>query len=111
MQINQGITMATESRLTKFEPFRGSPRLTNTGPTGQGFPMTIIRIAAAAVALSMGMAFASGAAAAPQCNHSAAEYAQVIRHFESEAAKARALADRNPLYESDVGYYASALAA
>jgi hypothetical protein len=73
--------------------------------------MTIIRIMAAAFALSMGMAFASGAAAAPQCKHSASEYAQVIRHFESEAVKARALADRNPLYEADVGYYTSALAA
>jgi hypothetical protein len=29
--------------------------------------------------------------------------------LEAEAAKARALADQNPLYESDVGYYASAL--
>lgn len=74
--------------------------------------MTILRIMAAASALAMGMAFASSAAAAPlQCKHSASEYAQVIRHFESEAAKARMLADRNPLYESDVGYYTSALAA
>jgi hypothetical protein len=74
--------------------------------------MTIIRIMAAVSALAMGMAFASSAAAAPlQCKHSASEYAQVIRHFESEAAKARMLADRNPLYESDVGYYTSALAA
>ena len=73
--------------------------------------MTIIRIMAAASALAMGVAFASSAAAAPQCNHSASEYAQVIRHFESEAAKARVLADRNPLYEADVGYYTSALAA
>jgi hypothetical protein len=71
--------------------------------------MTALRIAAAAVALMAGMAFASGTAAA-QCKHSAAEYAQVIRHFESEAAKARALADRNPLYESDVAYYTSVLA-
>jgi hypothetical protein len=73
--------------------------------------MTILRIMAAASALAMGMAVASSAAAAPQCKHSASEYAQVIRHFESEAAKARVLADRNPLYESDVGYYTSALAA
>jgi hypothetical protein len=75
--------------------------------------MTILRIAAAAFALAMGMALASGSAAAAQlqCKHSASEYAQVIRHFESEAAKARMLADRNPLYESDVGYYTSALAA
>jgi hypothetical protein len=73
--------------------------------------MTILRIMAAAFALTMGMAFASGAVAAQlQCKHSASEYAQVIRLFESEAAKARLLADRNPLYESDVAYYASALA-
>jgi hypothetical protein len=73
--------------------------------------MTIFRIMAAAFALAMGMAFASGAAAASlQCKHSASEYAQVIRLFESESAKARVLADRNPLYESDVAYYASALA-
>jgi hypothetical protein len=57
------------------------------------------------------MAFVSGAAAAPlQCKHSASEYLQVIKLFESEAARARMLAERNPLYESDVGYYASALA-
>lgn len=75
--------------------------------------MTILRIIAAAFALSMGMALASGSAAGAQlqCKHSASEYTQVIRHFESEAAKARLLADRNPLYESDVGYYISALAA
>jgi hypothetical protein len=74
--------------------------------------MTIFRIMAAAFALTMGMAFASASAAAaqPQCKHNAAEYAQVIRHFESEAAKVRSLADRNPLYESDVAYYTSVLA-
>ena len=74
--------------------------------------MTIFRIIAAAFALTMGMALASGSAAAAQlqCKHNASEYAQVIRHFESEAAKARVLADRNPLYESDVAYYASVLA-
>ena len=73
--------------------------------------MTISRITAVVFALTMGVAFVSGsAAAAPQCKHTAAEYAKVIRHFESEAAKARVLADRNPLYESDLAYYASALA-
>jgi hypothetical protein len=73
--------------------------------------MTILRIMAAALALTMGMAFASGAVAAQlQCKHSASEYLQVIKLFEGEAARARALADRNPLYESDVAYYASALA-
>jgi hypothetical protein len=74
--------------------------------------MTMIRIIAAAFALTIGMALVSGsaAAAALQCKHSATEYAQVIRHFESEAAKAQTLAEHNPLYESDVAYYASALA-
>ena len=74
--------------------------------------MTIVRIIAAAFALTTGLSLAGGNAAASQlqCRHSAAEYAQVIRHFESEAAKARALAERNPLYESDVAYYVSVLA-
>jgi hypothetical protein len=73
--------------------------------------MTIFRIVAASFALAMSMALTSGSAVANglQCKHNASEYAQVIRHFESEAAKARTLAERNPLYESDVAYYASAL--
>jgi hypothetical protein len=45
-----------------------------------------------------------------QCNHTLAQYVQVIKVLETQAAWARALADRNPLYESDVGYYASVLA-
>lgn len=74
--------------------------------------MTILRILAAAFALTIGLAFVAGSAAASQlqCRHSAAEYAQAIRHFESEATKARVLAAQNPLYESDVAYYASVLA-
>ena len=31
------------------------------------------------------------------------------RHLEAAAAKARVLAEQNPLYESDVKYYASIL--
>jgi hypothetical protein len=74
--------------------------------------MTILRILAAALALTIGLAFVAGSAAASelQCRHSASEYAQAIRHSESEASKARALAAQNPLYESDVAYYASVLA-
>lgn len=74
--------------------------------------MTISRILAVAFALTMGIALTSGSAAAAglQCKHHAAEYAQVIKHFESEAAKVRTLAASNPLYESDLAYYASALA-
>lgn len=74
--------------------------------------MTILRIVAAAFAITIGLAFASvgAAAASSACTHSAADYARAIRHFETEAARAQALAERNPLYESDVAYYASALA-
>jgi len=73
--------------------------------------MTTIRFAAAALALAIGLVAVPGVAAAQyQCKHTAAQYSQAIRHFEAEAAKARALASRDPLYESDVAYYASVLA-
>ena len=74
--------------------------------------MTIFRIIAAALRVrdGYGIRVRRSRRSQLQCKHSASEYAQVIRLFESEAAKARALADRNPLYESDVAYYASVLA-
>jgi hypothetical protein len=43
------------------------------------------------------------------CKYTPAQHAEALRMLEAEAAKARALAEANPLYESDVGYYASAL--
>ena len=39
------------------------------------------------------------------CTHSLAQYNEAIRQFEAEAAKANALAQRDPLYASDVAYY------
>ena len=73
--------------------------------------MTTIRFAASALALAIGLVAMPGVAAAQyQCKNTAAQYAQAIRHFEAEAAKARTLAARDPLYESDVAYYASVLA-
>jgi hypothetical protein len=48
-------------------------------------------------------------AAALECKHTPAEYAEALRHLEAAAAKARTLAERNPLYESDVAYYAAVL--
>jgi hypothetical protein len=74
--------------------------------------MTIFRIIAATLALSLGMALMSGAAAAAglQCRHSADQYAQAIKRFEGEAARARVLAAQNPLYESDLAYINSVLA-
>ena len=46
-------------------------------------------------------------AAALECKYTLAQHTEALRILETEAAKARVLADRNPLYESDVAYYAS----
>jgi hypothetical protein len=48
-------------------------------------------------------------AAALECKHTPAEYAEALRHLEAAAAKARMLAEQNPLYESDVAYYGAVL--
>jgi len=48
-------------------------------------------------------------AAALECKHTLAQHTEVLRILEAEAAKARVLADRNPLHESDVAYYDSIL--
>jgi len=54
-------------------------------------------------------ALTSAPAAALECKQTAAEYAEALRHLEAAAAKARMLAEQNPLYESDVAYYGSVL--
>jgi hypothetical protein len=76
--------------------------------------MTKIRSFSVAFVLTIGLVAIPGSAfAAPaelQCRHSAAEYAQALKHFETQVEKARAQASVNPLYESDVGYYTAVLA-
>ena len=47
---------------------------------------------------------------ATQCTGTLAQYDATIRQLEVFSAKAQAMADQNPLYISDVEYYASALA-
>jgi len=49
-------------------------------------------------------------AAGPQCIGTLAQYDATIKQLATFSAKAQALADQNPLYISDVEYYASALA-
>ena len=49
-------------------------------------------------------------AASTQCTGTLAQYDATIRQLETFSAKAQAQADQNPLYISDVEYYASALA-
>jgi len=69
--------------------------------------MTKFRIViAAAVMLGSLIPFP---AAALECKNTLAQHTEALRILEAEAAKARILADRNPIYESDVGYYASVL--
>jgi hypothetical protein len=45
-----------------------------------------------------------------QCSGTLSQYDATIRQLETFSARAQALADQNPLYISDVEYYASALA-
>jgi hypothetical protein len=45
-----------------------------------------------------------------QCAGTAAQYDAAIKQIEAASAKAEAMADQNPIYISDVQYYASALA-
>ncbi len=66
----------------------------------------------AALTLAIGgIGFASSAqAAATQCTGTLSQYDATIKQLATFSAKAQALADQNPLYISDVEYYASALA-
>jgi hypothetical protein len=75
-------------------------------PTVEG-TMAKLRIAIAA-AVMLG-ALIPVPATALECKNTLAQHTEALRILEAEAAKARVLADRNPLYESDVGYYASVL--
>jgi hypothetical protein len=43
------------------------------------------------------------------CNQSLARQVEALRMLEDKAAKAEAMAQQNPLYEADVGYYTSVL--
>jgi hypothetical protein len=53
---------------------------------------------------------AQAGASNTQCTATLAQYGATIKQLETFSAKAQALADQNPLYISDVEYYASVLA-
>ena len=78
----------------------------------RGTQMTNIRasIFAGLTLVVCGFAFASPALAADTCTGTLAQYTASISQLQVFAAKADAMADQNPLYISDVEYYASALA-
>jgi hypothetical protein len=77
--------------------------------------MASIRISIAA-ALALGIAglgtpasAAETAARKVECNHTVAQYNEAIRQLHVLADQAQVMAAQNPLYESDVKYYASVL--
>jgi len=74
--------------------------------------MTSIRMSlVAALALVVcGLALSPAQAAATQCTGTPAQYGAAIKHFQASMAQAQAQADLNPIYISDVEYYASVLA-
>jgi hypothetical protein len=57
-----------------------------------------------------GLSSPAQAAGTTQCIGTLAQYGATIQQLEAFSAKAQALADQNPIYISDVEYYASALA-
>jgi hypothetical protein len=77
--------------------------------------MASIRISIA-TALVLGIAgFATPTAAAEtvahkvECNHTVAQYNEAIQQLQVLAQQAQMKAEQNPLYDSDVKYYASVL--
>src|SRR5437868_1088244 len=71
--------------------------------------MTGLRIAIA-TALMLGVFMPVGAEARDlQCNGTLTRHVEALRILEDKAAKAQAMAQENPLYEADVGYYTSVL--
>jgi len=70
-----------------------------------------IGIVAALTLAICGIGLSSPAQAAQaQCAGTLAQYDATIKQLATFSARAQALADQNPLYISDVEYYASALA-
>jgi hypothetical protein len=69
-------------------------------------------IASAVALLVCGVSLPVYGASTPasRCTGTLAQYQDAIKQYDALAAKARALADENPLLESDVQYYTAVLA-
>jgi hypothetical protein len=85
---------------------QGSPEGLLKPPLVEG---TMAKLGIAIATALLVCAAIPASAAALECKHTPAEYAEAVRHLEAAAAKARMLAEQNPLYESDVAYYGSVL--
>jgi len=71
--------------------------------------MANIRIAIAAALMLCAFIPVGAEARDLSCNQSLARHVEALRILEDKAAKAEAMAQQNPLYEADVGYYRSVL--
>jgi len=103
--------------LTLIELKRGSARLMHESLRGaasrkRGSAMTSIRksFIAALALVACGVALSPLQAAETRCTGTPAQYAASVRHFQVSIVQAQAQADVNPIYISDVEYYASVLA-
>jgi len=67
-------------------------------------------LVAALTLVVCGLVLTPAQAAETQCNGTPAQYNAAVRHFQASMARAQAQADVNPIYISDVEYYASVLA-
>src|SRR5215468_10840907 len=85
---------------------QGSPEGFRKPPLVEG---TMARLGIAIATALLVCAAVPASAATLECKHTPSEYAEAVRHLEAAAAKARMLAEQNPLYESDVAYYGSVL--
>jgi hypothetical protein len=116
MNVFAGMFRGLAEMLTLFEPFPAVPRQRRAKKASTGeSSMGSIRISIAA-ALALGVAAVSMPTASAQilnrkidCTATLAQYNDAIRQFQTLADQARVMAEQNPLYESDVKYYASVL--
>ena len=74
--------------------------------------MTSIRksLIAAVTLVVCGLALSPAQGAETRCTGTPAQYTAAIRQFQASMVQAQAQADVNPIYISDVEYYASVLA-
>ena len=107
---NEGVTSIRAPTLNLFG-VRASKR--HGSPEGSRRPPRVeVTMAKLGIAIATALTLCAvipAPAAALECKHTPAEYAEALRHLEAAAAKARVLAEQNPLYESDVAYYGAVL--
>jgi len=68
-------------------------------------------VSAACILGAMSTAVAQPQQGFARCPQSPVQFADVMKHLSSDAARARALADERPLREPDAAFYEAALAA